>query len=320
MHYLCKWVCAAALLCECCSYSSAASLTKAIQDITRFRNSVASGCQFTFERTVWVSGTQVRSSPRVVVSCAGGKNLRQSYEGEGGGKPVSAVGFNPAYGFAVSRKPPRPAWNVTDLKLGGGHEAAVVGVRPERKDVTPDQAALTLAPFLNVEGVPVERLLKHSTFQLVSSSTVGDRLRVEFTSDVESLLGDIRVSEGTLWFLPQSHHVLDEYKVKVVRHDGPFNTVIMKLTWREGGDRPIPISERIIHPDEKPGPAEVRREFTNWSYSPPADPAVFTLTHYGLPEPTLDPPPSNRAWYFAAAAAVAIMLIAAGLWLRRRNK
>lgn len=295
-------------------------LARVTSDIAALRTDLMTGCQFETAGRRQVGAGPPQGEARTRVGCRPGRHVKETAPAKEGGKftPDYAFVFNPDYGFRVSRQPPRPAWNVVALNLPPGHEAAAVNVRWAAGEMTAEQAALLSARFLDVENIPVERLLAHPTFRLAAVSDDGDRLRIEFAADAETPFGPVRVTGGKLWFLPGSRHVLDEYAVTAIDYDGTPVRLFMKMTWRETGATPVPASHRVECKDLKGGPVVRTKEFSNWSYTAP-DESAFLISQYGLPEPPLDPPPSNRGWYYAAAV-VGVLMVVFGLLIRRRYR
>ncbi len=287
-----------------------------INDISALRKTLATGCQFDTTRRGSSSSGASKIDGRARIMCAPRCWLKEVMPPKGG--PVDRVlGFNPDYGFRVSRELPRTTWNITSLKVGHGHEAASAGVRSTPGEISPDQAALLQTQFLDVEYIPVELLLRHSTFAPLSITRTDNRLLLEFKSDIESALGPDRVTGGKIWFLVDSRHIIDEYLVSINAYGNIATRASLKMTWRETGVLPVPKSYTITYQTSKSETTSFTTEFANWSYDAPDDVAVFRLSHYGLPEPLAEP--HTHKWYYVCAAIIGLILIAAGFVIRRRH-
>lgn len=99
-------------------------------------------------------------------------------------------GINGDYAFRLSRPAETSPWVVTSISTSDRDESFYFqGGYEGKRTLLPEELALLVIPVLDVEGVPVERLVNDPSTDIKSAVRASDgRVRIEFNAEVASPL------------------------------------------------------------------------------------------------------------------------------------
>lgn len=290
------------------------TLENAIMEVGALRARLLKGCRFVMLSSGTEDGKQF-SLNRYKLAFAAKRYVRELRESPGeepaAFSPLEVVACNQDYSFRLKRNGPDKAWLLADIMIDNPVRLLTKGRRPGFSALSFDQiVSQAIFPFLEVEGVALESLFRDGSFRTKLIQHDGNRIRIDFDSDVESHLGPDRLLGGSLWLLPESCWVLDEYHVTIMTRLAGKSAVTMKSGWTKLGELPQPERVKIDYAAEKRPVVSNETVYSDWEFAAES-PERFTLTHYGLPEPKGMPAPSRPHWYlWLGLAALGSFLLA----------
>jgi hypothetical protein len=253
----------------------------------------------------------------------------QPKSGEAAGPEDVAV-INPSYAFEVTRSTTDSQWALAELSLRRGERL------PPKIGVMIEIAKRRLDVALSVCQVPLPDIVKSPTFTLRGVSLVerGDEelVRVEYEYQQPRMANgkiDGNRPGGGGWVLldPQRHWIVREFDVAAVWRDGKDGPAskgrVTGIYQTVDAPQGFPIVKRYAEhrmaseTGEPPFIADIEEvQDYGLHYDANVPPSEFTVSAFGLPEPSSDARPRTPFWL--GILGVACIVIAVLLLLRKK--
>lgn len=236
------------------------------------------------------------------------------------------MAVNPNYAFMINRSNDKNSWVLINVSRKKTKNNRVPEDAKIRAEMTP------LYAFVRLQGIEIQEVVRQPTFQILHVESVQrgnlGLLQVDFDNShpVSKEKQYCPVQKGHFIFAPDHHWCLTAYDVQLEYPDVDIRMHANTEFDESPSGYPIPkhfVSQSEIHPRPDGAMSKVLLEQTFQLEEPTQLPMneEFTLTAYGLPEPTWLVNKSPR-WHVRVALAGIICLFLAAFfrWRSRRAK